>query len=270
MLKNLRLGFVGSGKMAEAMISGLLKQELISPSQIVASGPRQERGDNMQRAYGILTTTNNSLAAGADIVTLSVKPQTMPVVLKELKSHISERTLVVSIAAGVRLQTICEGLRCKHVVRAMPNTPGRINRGITVWTGTPAVTEEQRSQTSTLLGALGTEVFVEEEKYLDMATALSGTGPAYVFLFIESLVDAGVRLGLPRYLAERLVVETVSGSAEYAKGTGEHLAKLRNDVTSPGGTSAEALYKLEEAGFRTAIASAVHTAYLRSTKLGKA
>jgi pyrroline-5-carboxylate reductase len=255
--------------MAEAMISGLLKKELVAPSQIVASGPRPDRGSDLRTRYGIVTDVHNLAAVDTDVLTLSVKPQTMRTVLTELSGRVPPDTLVVSIAAGVPLKTVGEGLGSGRVARAMPNTPGRINRGITVWTATDAVTPAQRDQASLLLGALGAEVFVEDEKYLDMATALSGTGPAYVFLFMESLVDAGVRLGLPRYLAERLVTETVSGSAEYAKETREHLARLRDDVTSPGGTSAEALFQLDEAGFRTAIAKAVHAAYQRSVELGR-
>ena len=269
MLKNIRCGCIGSGKMAEAIISGLLKEKIVDPSQIMATGPRKERGAELAGKYAIGVDTNNLAAAKVDILVLAVKPQTMKRVLEEIKGHIPTHALIVSIAAGVTLRTLSTGLDTEQIVRAMPNTPGRINRGITVWTATASVTEEQKKQASIVLRALGEEVFVEEEKYLDMATALSGTGPAYVFLFMEALVDAGVRMGLPRYLAERLVLETVAGSAEYAKRAGEHLAQLRNDVTSPGGTSAEALYKLDEMGFRTAVMNAVHAAYMRSLELGK-
>jgi len=254
--------------MAEAMISGLLKRELIVASQIIASGPRAERGAELKRKYGITVSQDNASTMNTDLLTLAVKPQTMPKVLSELQGKVRPDTCVLSIAAGIPVRRVIEGLHTAAVARAMPNTPGRINQGVTVWTATSEVSADQRTQIAALLEALGVEVFVEEERYLDMATALSGSGPAYVFLFMEALVDAGVRMGLPRYLAEQLVAETLSGSAAYAKATGEHLARLRNDVTSPAGTSAEALYQLDESGFRTAIARAVHAAYRRSIELG--
>ena len=151
----------------------------------------------------------------------------------------------------------------------MPNTPAQIGQGITVWTASTGVTEIQLEMTRQVLGALGEQIFVEEENYLDMATALSGTGPAYVFLFMEALVDAGVHLGFSRHVAEQLVLQTVKGSVEYVLHSPNHLARLRNQVTSPGGTSAEALYYLEKAGFRTALSRAVWAAYQRSVQLGK-
>jgi len=267
MLQNLRLGIIGSGKMAEAMISGLLAKKLVKPSQITATGPRQDRARELHKKYGIVTDTNNLSAVEAEVVILAAKPQTMPKIIQEIKGKINTKTLLISIAAGVSLQTLSE-TRVLHLARAMPNTPGRINRGITMWSSNNA-TVKQKKQAAAILGALGAQVFVDEEKYLDMATALSGTGPAYVFLFMEALVDAGIRIGLPRYLSEQLVIDTVSGSAEYAKKVGEHLARLRDDVTSPAGTTAEALFELEQAGFRTALAKAVVAAYKRSIELGK-
>jgi pyrroline-5-carboxylate reductase len=152
----------------------------------------------------------------------------------------------------------------------MPNTPAQIGEGITVWTATPEVPETERKQAKALLGALGEELFMEDEKFLDMATALSGTGPAYVFLFMEALIDAGVHMGFSRWDAERLVLQTVRGSVDYAKQSGKHPAELRNQVTSPGGTSAEAIYQLEKGGLRTVLSRAVYAAYRRSVELGKA
>jgi len=153
-------------------------------------------------------------------------------------------------------------------VRAMPNTPAQIGAGITVWTATKVVSETERGQAQALLGALGEEIYMDDEKYLDMATALSGTGPAYVFLFMEALIDAGVHMGFSRRDAEKLVLQTVRGSVDYAKQSGNHQAVLRNQVTSPGGTSAEAIYELEKGGLRTVISDAVHAAYRRSVELG--
>jgi len=154
-------------------------------------------------------------------------------------------------------------------VRSMPNTPGQIGEGITVWTASHDTSEEQQQMARQILGALGDEVFVEDESYMDMATALSGTGPAYVFLFTEALIDAGVHMGFPRRIAEQLVLKTIRGSVDYYYYAERHPATLRNQVTSPGGTSAEALYYLEKAGFRTAISRAIWAAYQRSLELGK-
>jgi pyrroline-5-carboxylate reductase len=178
---------------------------------------------------------------------------------------------VLSIVAGASIEKIGLGLNHGVIVRSMPNTPAQIGEGITVWTAAPAVSDEQRRMAQQILGALGEEIFVEEENYLDMATALSGSGPAYVFLFMEAMVDAGVHLGFPRRIAERLVAQTVRGSVDFYQKHEDHihLARLRNQVTSPGGTSAEALYYLEKAGFRTAISRAVWAAYVRSQELGK-
>jgi pyrroline-5-carboxylate reductase len=176
---------------------------------------------------------------------------------------------VLSIVAGASIDTISSGLNHPAVVRSMPNTPAQIGEGITIWTTSEGITEEQKETARTLLAALGQEIYVEEESYLDMATALSGTGPAYVFLFMEAMIDAGVHLGFPRRIAEQLVVQTVRGSVDYYSRNSTHPASLRNQVTSPGGTSAAALYYLEKAGFRTAISRAVWAAFERSQELGK-
>jgi pyrroline-5-carboxylate reductase len=180
------------------------------------------------------------------------------------------KALVISIIAGASIEKISSALNHEYIVRSMPNTPAQIGEGITVWTAAPKVTPEQRGMAQQILGALGEEIFVGEETYLDMATTLSGTGPAYVFLFMEAMVDAGVHLGFPRRIAEQLVSQTVRGSVDYYQKRDDpvHLARLRNEVTSPGGTSAEALYYLEKAGFRTAISRAIWAAYERSLELG--
>lgn len=264
-----KITFIGPGVMAEAMIAGLIRQKLAKPDNLLASGPRKERGVELQKKYGIQTTTDNAAAASdADVVVLSVKPQRLSDVMKGLRS-IHGETLVLSIVAGATTQKISIGLKHHAVVRSMPNTPGQIGEGITVWTSSAETSDEQREMARQILGALGEEVFVEDEYYLDMATALSGTGPAYVFLFTEALIDAGVHMGFPRRIAEQLVLKTVRGSVDYYYHAGRHPATLRNQVTSPGGTSAEALYYLEKAGFRTAISRAVWAAYQRSLELGK-
>jgi len=268
MLKN-KIAFIGPGVMAEAMIAGLLRRKLAKPENISAAGPRGERGSELSKKYGIKSMTDNSSAVSqADVVVLSVKPQRLSEVMKGLKGIRSE-ALVLSIIAGASIKKISTGLKHKAVVRSMPNTPGQIGEGITVWTSSKEVTAEQQEMARAILGALGEEVFVEDESYLDMATALSGSGPAYVFLFTEALIDAGVHMGFPRRIAEQLVLQTIKGSASFYQAAERHPATLRNQVTSPGGTSAEALYYLEKAGFRTAISRAVWAAYQRSLELGK-
>ena len=264
-----KITFIGPGVMAEAMIAGLIRQKLANPENILASGPREERGQNLHEKYDIQATTDNAIAASdADVVVLSVKPQRLTEVLTGLHT-IRPDALVLSIVAGATIQKISKTLKHKAVVRSMPNTPGQIGEGITVWTASKDASEEQQEMARQILGALGDEVFVEDEYYMDMATALSGSGPAYVFLFTEALIDAGVHMGFPRRIAEQLVLKTIRGSVDYYYHAERHPATLRNQVTSPGGTSAEALYYLEKAGFRTAISRAVWAAYQRSLELGK-
>ena len=214
MLKK-KIAFIGPGVMAEAMIAGLLNKKLAKPENITASGPREERGTELRKKYGIKVSIDNASAVhGADVVVLSVKPQRLSEVMKGLKG-IRADALVLSIIAGASIKKISTGLKHKAIVRSMPNTPGQIGEGITVWTASREVTEEQHEMTRSILGALGDEVFVEDESYLDMATALSGSGPAYVFLFTEALIDAGVHMGFPRRIAEQLVLQTIKGSVSY-------------------------------------------------------
>jgi len=268
MLKK-KITFIGPGVMAEAMIAGLLRKKLAQPENIIVSGPREERSEQLHKKYGIKTSTDNTSASSqADVVVLSVKPQRLSEVMKGLKG-IRPDALVLSIIAGANIKKISSGLKHKAIVRSMPNTPGQIGEGITVWASSKEVTEEQQETARAILGALGDEVFVEDESYLDMATALSGSGPAYVFLFTEALIDAGVHMGFPRRISEQLVLKTIKGSVAFYHQAERHPATLRNQVTSPGGTSAEALYYLEKAGFRTAISRAVWAAYQRSLELGK-
>ncbi len=264
-----KIVFIGPGVMAEAMIAGLLARKLAKPENIIAAGPRTERGQELQKKYGICSSTDNSdSASSADVVVLSVKPQRLSDVMKGLRG-IPPEALVISIVAGASIKKIGGGLKHKAIVRSMPNTPAQIGEGITVWTASADVSAEQRKMAEQILGAMGQQVFVEDEGYLDMATALSGTGPAYVFLFTEALIDAGVHMGFPRRISEQLVLQTIKGSAAFYEQAERHPATLRNQVTSPGGTSAEALYYLEKAGFRTAISRAVWAAYQRSLELGK-
>jgi len=266
---NKTITFVGPGAMAEAMIAGLIREGLAEPEHLLVSGPRAQRVEQLKEKFGVRPFTDNAEAASqAEVVVLSVKPQRLTGVMKGLKA-IRPEALVLSIIAGASIRKLSTGLKHHAVVRSMPNTPAQIGEGITVWTASEAVSEEQKKIARAILSALGEEVFVEDEYYLDMATALSGTGPAYVFMFMEALIDAGVHMGFPRRIAEQLVVQTIRGSISYYLKAGRHPATLRNQVTSPGGTSAEALYYLEKAGFRTAISRAIWAAYQRSLELGK-
>lgn len=270
MLQNHRIAFIGSGAMAEAMIQGLLAKNITQPANIIAAGPREARAQALRERYGVHATTDNLPAIDqADIIVLGVKPQVMTGLLPTLRGRIGSGTLVLSIAAGVMLDRIIDGLGHGAVVRAMPNTPAQIGYGITVWIAAPAVTAAQNAEARTMLSALGEDVEVHDEDQLDMATALSGSGPAYVFLFMEALIDAGVHMGFSRRVAEQLVTQTTLGSVLYYKQSDNHVARLRNQVTSPGGTTAEAMYYFEKAGFRTAVSRAVWAAYQRSVELGQ-
>jgi pyrroline-5-carboxylate reductase len=269
-LSHLKVGIIGSGVMGEAMIDGLLRTGVLLPAQIVASDVLPARCQELADRYHIQAQPDNGAAAdGADVLVLSIKPQSLGRVLTELQPRLKQQPKVVlSIIAGASIQLISDGLGNPNVVRSMPNTPARIGQGITVWTASTSVPLEQREHARAMLRTFGHEVFVDDEHYLDMATALSGSGPAYVFLFMEAMIDAGVHMGFPRRVAEQLVMQTVRGAVEYAAFTGEHPATLRNQVTSPGGTSAEALYHLEKGGLRTVVSRAVWAAYQRSVSLG--
>jgi pyrroline-5-carboxylate reductase len=267
---NSKIAVIGAGIMGEAIIAGLLSKKIAEPDQINISDPLRERLEELKRLYSVNTFTDNLAAVDqAQTVILSVKPQQVGKVTASLKNKIPPGGLVISIIAGSSINGISEGLKHPNVVRCMPNTPAQIGEGITVWYPSPSVTPSQQEWARKVIGALGPEFLVEEEYYLDMATALSGTGPAYVFLFMEVMIDAGVHLGFPRRIAEQLVVQTLKGSVDYYIARKLHPATLRNQVTSPGGTSAEALYYLEKAGFRTAISRAIWAAYERSLELGK-
>jgi len=272
---NRTITFIGAGAMGGAMIAGLIRNGVAKPENILAADPLGDRLHELHNKYNIhCVTENTSIAKTADVVVLSIKPQRLDAVFADLKNSLKPSALVISIVAGTQIETLVNGLNHPHVVRAMPNTPAQIGEGITVWTAAPTVSEEQRQMARQVLQALGEEIFIEEEHYLDAATALSGTGPAYVFLFMEAMVDAGVHLGFSRKIAEQLVAQTVKGSADYyintvKNGNDIHLAHLRNQVTSPAGTSAAALYYLEKAGFRTALSRAIWAAYERSVELGQ-
>lgn len=255
--------------MAEAIIRGLLDKKLAAPDSIIASDIDPERCTTLNQKYGVTTTADNERALqSAENVVLAVKPQVLAEVLDELRGMLNPEQLVLSIVAGGTISAISRGLEHRPTVRAMPNMPAQIGQGISVWTAAEGVNEDQRKVAKSILAALGKEVYVPNERYIDMATAVSGSGPAYIFLVIESLVDAAVHIGLPRSLAEELVTETVLGSAALAQSLGKHPAELRNMVTSPGGTTAEGLLEMEKGGLRAILGRAVVAAYEKARRLG--
>ncbi len=268
-LQGKRIAVIGSGNMAGAMIGALLRKNELTPDQITASDPYPEQQEFISSKYGVTVTEDNQEAVkSADIIILAVKPQVLPSVLAELKGKIPSNCLIFSIVAGMPIATIQKGLSHKAVIRSMPNTPAQISAGMTVWTASDEVSESQRSEARVILEAMGNELFVENEDSLNMATAVSGTGPTYIFLLAEALVDAAVHLGFSRRDARLIVLETLLGSVKYALQSDLHLAQLRNMVTSPGGTSAEAIYQLEKGGMRTILSKAVWAAYQKSRLLG--
>jgi pyrroline-5-carboxylate reductase len=266
----MQVGIVGAGVMAEAMITGLLADRAVPASRLTASHPRRDRRAALEKEHGIRVVARNAdAAADADIVVLAVKPQMLGSVMHELGPSLNDGQVVLSIVAGATLRTLSVGLNHAAVVRAMPNTPSQIRRGIAVWAASSACTGAQRELARRVLRAIGHEKEVADEAFVAMATALSGTGPTYLFAVMEALIDAGVHMGFPRELAHDLVVETLIGSAEYAAASELHPAQLRNLVTSPGGTSAAAIYELEKGRLRTVLSDAVWAAYRRTLELGE-
>lgn len=264
------ISFVGGGVMAEAIIGGILEAKLSAPDEIRVGEPVEARRSYLEQKYGLKAYSGNlDVVSGADIVVLSVKPQSLPEVLSELKTGLAQDTAVLSIVAGAKMKTLVDGLGHSAVIRVMPNTPAQIGAGMTVWTASPDVPETKIAAARDILGTLGKELFVNDEKLIDMATALSASGPAYVFLFIEAMIDAGVYLGMPRDMARTLVLQTVTGSTRLVEESGRHPAELKDMVTSPGGTTIEAVLAFEEGGFRATIFQAVIAAYEKSKELGE-
>jgi pyrroline-5-carboxylate reductase len=264
-----RLCFIGVGAMGTAMIEGVLGARLLAADRIVVADNSADRRDRAAR-LGVETMPVDSAALrDADLIIVAVKPGVVPSVLGALRDILAPNQAIVSIAAGVTLTRLSDLSGHAAIVRAMPNTPARIGAGVTVWTATSSVDPTARAHTAAVLGVLGKAVEVDDEKYLDMATALSASGTGFVFLFLEALIDAGVHIGLPRPLAVALATETLAGAGAMARGTDTHPAILRYAVTSPGGTTAAGLAALEAGGFRAAIDAAIVAAHQRSQSLGR-
>ena len=274
----MKIAFIGGGNMGEAMLAMLeaLLKSLPAPHSIFVSDISDTRLLTIEQKYSgkfsmttLSTTSNNREAAeGSDVIVLAVKPQNLAEVMAELSGLLQPNQLVMSIIAGAKLSILCKGLKHKVVVRVMPNTPAQIGQGISVWTSTAKVTNQQKEWAKSIIGVMGKEIYVDEEKYLDMATAVSGSGPAYFFLFVESLVEAAKSIGLQQDVAEKLVLQTMMGSGYLMEKSDKPPAELRRMVTSPGGTTAAALHKLEEGQFTELVKQAVAAAYTRAKELG--
>ena len=261
--------------MAESIVAGLLRKKLVKAEQITASHPRESRRTELKEKYGIKVFEKNTKAvesvrsAENSGVFLCVKPQRIKAILEELRGFVAPDQMVLSIIAGAKIEAISAALNNEKIVRTMPNTPSQIGAGMTVWTCTEKISDTEKSQVKSLLSALGKEIYVENENMIDMATSLSATGPTYIFMVMEALTDAGVHLGFSREVSKELVQETMLGSVLFAMESHKHPAELRNMVTSPGGTSADAIYQMEKGGLRTVLSKAVYAAYQRAVALGQ-
>jgi len=265
----MNVAFIGGGNMGEAMLSAILEKGLSQPRSITVGEIDETRCQYLAQKYGVAAMGSNRLAVEkSDVVVLAIKPQNLVEVMDELNGQLKSSQLVLSVITGARINTLFLGLGHHHIVRVMPNTPAQIGEGISVWTATAEVTEQQKEWAGSILGVMGEEIYVADEKYIDMATAVSGSGPAYLFLFVESLVDAAVHIGLPRQTAQELVLQTVLGSGHLIQKSGKEPAELRRMVTSPGGTTAEALLRLEKGGFSELLLQAVIAAYDKAKRLG--
>ena len=268
-LKSVTIGFVGAGNMAEAIFRGLLKADAVPAKQIIASDRHADRLEVLADSYGIRTTTDNLEAVKeAEVVVLAVKPQILTRVMEQIGEHIKPGALVISVAAGYTMHQLRQNLPDSvSLCRSMPNMPALVGAGATAYVFGGKVTDEQREQAAEIFSAVGLGIEVMEETLLDAVTGLSGSGPAYVFMIIEALSDAGVKVGLSRRQAQQLSAQTVLGSAHLLLESGEHPGVLKDKVTSPGGTAIAGLHTLEDGGLRTTLINAVASATARCKEL---
>lgn len=273
-----RMTFIGAGKMAQALIHPLVSSNLQPAENITIYDVSNSTMDSIQQEFGGRIRASKSIPEaleGADMVVMAVKPQNLCKVYQEMKrakesgyGTVQDDCTLLSIVAGKPIQSYLDGTGIQKIVRSMPNTPAQIGQGVTVWTVTPNVEAEERRKIKQVLNSFGKEIFVEDESYIDMSTSISGSGPAYVFLLMEAMIDAGVHMGFSRDTAATLVNHTLLGSTLYAMESKEHPAILRNSVTSPAGTTASAIYELENGKFRTVVKDAIWACYRRSLEMG--
>ncbi len=269
-MDTLKIAFIGGGAMGEAILAAVINRALSTPQTIWVSDAKEERRQHLKQTYGVsVTEINRDAATKGDIIILAIKPQNLPEVMPELSGQIKPGQFVLSIIAGARIDTLCKGIDHRQVVRVMPNTPAQIGEGISIWTATSEVTEAQKEQARAILSTMGREIFMTDEGYLDIATAVSGSGPAYFFFFVECLIEAAVRIGFSEDTAQEPVLQTMLGSGRLLMKSGKPPAELRRMVTSPGGTTAAALKQFEDGNFKETVIKAVAAAYNRSKELGK-
>ena len=265
----MKIGFIGGGNMAEAMLSAILNRKLATADEIIVSDVDANKRLKLQQKYHINVTGDNCQAVqGREIIILAIKPQVLADVSNGLKGRLQRSQLLISILAGKSISTLGTSLDHRCIIRSMPNTPAQIGEGISVWTATPEVTAAQKKWAASILGVMGTEIYADDEKYVDMATAVSGSGPAYVFLFIESMAAAAVKLGFTQEVAQNLVIQTLLGAGHLLQKSCKTPQELRRMVTSPGGTTAEAIAAFEKGGFGELVEKAVFAAYDKARKLG--
>ncbi len=261
----MKVAIVGGGVMGEAILGAALEREVFQREDVTVIEKVEARRNLLYTDYGVQVSDELGAMSEAGLVILSVKPQEMHSVGGTLRSD----ALLLSIMAGVTVASLQSEFGHDRIVRVMPNTPAAMKEGMSGWTATPAVSADQRDYTQRLLSAIGREIYFEDEKKLDMVTAVSGSGPAYVFMFIEALTEGAVAVGLPRAAAEELVIQTLFGSALYARESGRSAADLRAMVTSPAGTTAAGLLELEKGAFRASVIECVRAAHERAMELGK-
>lgn len=265
-----RLAVIGAGMMGSAIVTGIVKNKVLNAQEICISDPDTEKVNNLHNTLGTNAASSNAEAAhDADVVLIAVKPQFLENALSTIKELIPSEALVMTIVAGVPVSYYLHALGIKRIIRVMPNTPAQIGEGVCGWFATEAVSAEQKELAKKILSALGTQFEVSRESDLDLVTAVSGSGPAYVYLFIEAMIDAAVQMGLARPLAQKIVLQTVYGSSAYMKASGKHPVILKNEVTSPGGTTAAALAAMEKEGFRTAVTEGMIACLAKTIELGK-
>lgn len=265
-----KFALIGAGMMGSAIITGIVNHKVLDPAEIFISDPDTEKCEKLNALLDVnIAASNLEAVKKADTVLIAVKPQFLDAALHGIKEEISPETMVMSIVAGVPVSRFQDTLDTDRVIRIMPNTPAQIGEGVCGWFATDAVTAGQKTLAQEILSALGMQFEVKRESDLDLVTAVSGSGPAYVYLFIESMVDAAVQIGLPRPLAEKIVLQTISGSADYMKKAGRHPVILKNEVTSPGGTTAAALAAMEKEGLRTAVTEGMLACLKKTIELGR-
>ncbi|GKS58817.1 pyrroline-5-carboxylate reductase [Nitrospira sp.] len=270
MLTDQTTGFIGAGNMTEALIGGVLHGGHATAAQLFASDPRVDRRDGLKRRYGLhVTADNREVASRSSLLVLSVEPQVLDEVLAEIATSVPSHAVIISVAAGYPISRLAKGLpnHAGSLVRAMPNTPSSVRAGVTALAFSADLGEQNAQRARALFECVG-QVVTVEERLMDAVTGLSGSGPAYIFVLIEALADGGVKAGLPRPIAEVLAAQTVLGAAKMVQDTGEHPARLKDRVASPGGTTIAGLHVLEQGRVRATLMSAVEAAAKRSAELG--